>query len=633
MCGILGSINFQRGINYSTDELLNIGSLQKHRGPDNQGVYADQLKGHFLGHNRLSILDPSEAGSQPMRSLCGNYILVYNGEIYNAQYLREKYLRGVDLQSHSDTRLLLEIASRNCMRDFIGEVDGMFAFAFLSLVDNEINLVRDKTGQKPLYFYTDNNQLWFSSEVQVLVSGFKVTTEIDYEAIKSYLNFGYVRRQNSIWSGIKKVNPGSILTFDCSSGVFTNYDYNKKFFRKQNKSLNTSDNTIQRLDTALDQSVREQLVADVPVGVYLSGGIDSSLISYYAAKHTENLKAFTVGFCDKNYDETNYAKAIANSLGLEHHIYQARPEDVQSLIENKISKFNEPLADMSQIPTLALSLFAEKHVKVVLTGDGADELFLGYSRHIYLAKYWPILSRIPLNLRMILINVIRMSPRVFRETILSSFLTSDTQINDKILRILNILQSHSLTDAYESAIELKRSAALSKSLPKYTTKRMINPAFCDSLDYLRYMDFTNYLVDDVLVKSDRMTMLASLECRAPFLADRMIELSGEIPGQLLIKDGIGKRPLRELLAKIMPNVDYKREKYGFSLPMESWIRGSLRNWARERIFSDEIRALGVFDEKIIKKDWMQHLDGKQNYSDQIMMLCVLSEWLVNWKKS
>ncbi len=631
MCGIFGSVNVIVNSEFMANAMPKLLHLQDHRGPDNCGYYVDKSMNYVLGHNRLSVVDLTEAGSQPMKSACGKFIIVYNGEIYNTKYLIKKYLPKVCLKSCTDTEVLLEIASRVPLEKFLEDVDGMFAFALLNVLDGSLQLARDKVGQKPLYYATNEKELFFASEVQTLVQGYCVSDKINAGALYSYCSFGFVAGQQSIWDGIRKIKPGTIISFNCGTGVLEQRTYFDGVFCYPEKSRQNDTQLIYKIEDALRQSVQEQLIADVPVGVFLSGGIDSTLISYYASKHTSNIKAFTVGFEDKDYDETPHAKKLADTLGLEHYVYQAKPADIPTLLKEHISKLSEPLADISMIPTLALSKFARDHVKVVLSGDGADELFMGYSRHIYLKKYWPTLSLLPKNLRQSIAWILGKTPRVFREVILSSFFNDSPQISDKIVRILNIFGSNSIFDAYVRAIELKTSSELRKSFPNCSQTIIDNPKLSLIEDYIRYMDFVNYLESDVLVKTDRMSMLASLECRAPFLSNRMIKLSEEIPKDSLVRNGQGKFPLRKLLSVKMKNVDYRRAKYGFSLPIAIWLRGELKCWAEERIFSNEILELGVFNLNTIERNWQNHVNEKENYGDQFMMLCVLSEWLAYWK--
>ncbi len=631
MCGIFGSINHEIDQDFLQNYLPKVMKLQNHRGPDSEGTYVDPLRGILMGHNRLSIVDLTETGLQPMKSSCGNYVLVYNGEIYNAPYLKNKYLKNVNLSGRSDTEILLELLARFSLEEFINKIDGMFAFAIYSSIDNSVKLVRDRSGQKPLFYYHDSRKLIFASEVQTLVAGFQLNRVIDRNALSSYLKYGFVVGSNSIWNNIKKIPAGNVLTFSAiTAEIFQKSFLDISIFKGKTRK-STPSRVLDNIDELLDITVQEHLTADVPVGIFLSGGVDSSLLSYYASKKTDNLKAFTVAFENQEYNEALNAQKVAKELKLEHHIYKFGPQEIPNLLTNKISKFNEPLSDPSMLPTLALSVFAREHVKVVLTGDGADELFFGYSRHVYFKRYWNTIRMIPLPLRYLFASTMHKVPLRYRNKFLSLFLASNLQITDKALRMLKIIRSESLSKAYEKSLEVKSSEDFLNSEVSSLRILNANEAYPDIVNYLRKMDFTHYLEADILTKTDRMTMLASLEGRAPFLSNRIIEFAQGLSHKWLSRGNHGKYLLRILLNNKIHNYPIERDKMGFSLPIDEWLRVELKTWAEERIFSDEILRLKLVNEEVLRNDWQRHIEGSANYSHQVMLICILAEWLVYWK--
>ncbi|MBO8217672.1 asparagine synthase (glutamine-hydrolyzing) [Prochlorococcus marinus] len=647
MCGISGFISPDFAQNSFKKTIYNMVNEIDHRGPDRKGIWFDYYAGVALGHNRLSIVDLSEAGNQPMISSCKRYYIVFNGEIYNHKSLREKLPDSINWQGHSDTETLINGISCWGLKNTLRELVGMFAFAIWDRKKKKLTLVRDRLGEKPLYYGFRGNTMIFSSELKAIETFPEKSLKINKNSLGLYMRFGYIPSPYSIYEGIYKLPPGSFVEFTiedvkerlipCSTQYWSLESITKR--QQSNTFLGTHIDAIDYLECLLKDTISGQMQGDVPIGAFLSGGIDSSTVVSIMQSQSKNpLNTFTVGFQEFGYDESKSARAISSFIGTNHNDLVLSSAEAMKTIPYLPEIYDEPFSDVSQIPTFLISKFASKNVKVCLSGDGGDELFCGYSRHIAGPKIWRIFNKIPKPIRKICVNFIHSLPPTTWDRFYffcEYFLPKHLRINFpglKIYKISDLINNDSLFEVYISLISSWKAPEdiilnydPSKEFYDYEVS---NIKLNDPHHQMMYFDSLIYLPNDILVKVDRAAMSSSLETRLPLLDHRIIEFAWSIPLSMKLKDKKSKWLLRQVLKKYLPNNLIEKPKTGFSVPIGEWLRGPLKNWANELLDEKLIDSHQYFSSKSIQQKWKEHLTGRKDWSKQIWTILMFQSWLM-----
>jgi asparagine synthase (glutamine-hydrolysing) len=623
-----------------------------HRGPDDTGVWLDAAAGLALGHRRLSILDLSPAGHQPMVSHCGRYVVAFNGEIYNHLDIREELeAAGSALQwrGHSDTETILAAVARWGVVAAVKRMSGMFAFALWDRKERTLSLVRDRIGEKPLYYGWMNDVFLFGSELKALRAHPAWRGEIDRDALALFLRYCYVPAPYSIYRGIRKLAPGSILTLSATSARGERPD--PVPFWSATEAVTTGQRTpftgdtpeaVAALDSLLRGAIKQQMIADVPLGAFLSGGIDSSaVVALMQAQSAIPVKTFTIGFREDSYNEAQHAKAVARHLGTDHTELYLTAEDALAVVPKLPALYDEPFADSSQIPTHLIAQLAQRHVKVSLSGDGGDEIFGGYTRYPWTGRLW---------------RAARPYPRWLRSAAGQMITGISPAAWDRLFDVLGPLLPRALRHSLPGDKMHKAAGLIDAATPEEIYLRLtsqwtdpaavviagIEPAIVarnpsswrvgsDIAHSQMYLDLISYLPDDILVKVDRAAMGVSLETRVPFLDHRVVEFAWRLPLSLKIRGGQEKWLLRQLLYRYVPRELVDRPKMGFGLPLDSWLRGPLRDWAEDLLDESRLIREGYFQPNPIRQKWAEHLARKQNWSSHLWSILVFQMWHKDFK--
>ncbi len=647
MCGIAGLLKNGYKKN-EWERLLNIMSERlAHRGPDDEGIWYDEKAGVGLGHRRLSIIDLSPNGHQPMVSKSGRYVISYNGEIYN--YLSEKAAlerSGISFRGRSDTETLLESIEARGLEETLAQANGMFALALWDAKERVLSLARDRMGEKPLYYGFAGNAFAFASELKAIraLPGFR--NEINRDVITLLLRHSCIPAPYSIYRGIHKLLPGTYLSVtaaNLASGSLPEpvpYWSLRAVAEKGTSDLFAGDETdaILRVESLLKDAVRLRLLSDVPIGVFLSGGIDSSTIAALmqdASAHP--IRTFSIGYRETKFNEADHAAAVARHLGTEHTQFHVTPEDAFKVIPELPRLYDEPFSDPSQIPTFLVSKLARSHVTVSLTGDGGDELFGGYVRHIWGRKILKRMQYFPPNTRKLISSVLTtVSPdrwdailRAIRPLVPAMF--NQEMPGERIHKLSEILSAESGEDMYRLLTShwknTEHVVIHSSEPPTVLTEKTHWPKLPDLTSSMLFWDMISYLPDDILVKVDRASMSVNLEVRPPFLDHRLVEFAWRLPLSLKLRDGEGKWILRQVLFKYVPKNLVERPKMGFGVPIDSWLRGPLREWAGDLLSESRLRREGFFDTESVRKKWTEHLSGRYNWQYHIWDVLMFQAWL------
>ena len=643
MCGITGILvsgeaEYLRGF---IDEA--IGSLQ-HRGPDSRGVFIEERSGLGLGHSRLAIQDLSAAGAQPMTSASGGFVLVLNGEIYNHLELRKQLEKScaVSWKGHSDTETLLMALSVWGIEETLSKLVGMFAFALYDKEKSELTIARDRMGEKPLYYGLIGKDFVFGSELHILKSHPGWRGQISQKSLGQFLKFSYVPSPLSIYENVYKLPAGSYLTFRRGIGLPEPNRYwsvaSIAIEGVANSKIQQTDTQdLDELESLLSQSIEGQLLSDVPLGVFLSGGIDSTAVAAVAQSVSNNpIKTFSVGFDEAGYDESIHAARISKHLHTDHHEMRVSSRDALAVIPNLSQLYTEPFADSSQIPTYLISRMAREKVIVALSGDGGDELFGGYNRYIGVQKYWPAISQSPKFVRNALQQLIGSIPNAgitnFASAVSRVLGPKFSYANplEKLQKLQLVLGSDSIEQLYDLLVsQWPRPELLLRNGANdgYSTADTIIGESIDDVSKMMLMDQLSYLPDDILVKVDRASMGVGLETRSPFLDHRLVEFGWRLPLSKKIRNGQGKWLLRELVYKHVPKKLVDRPKMGFSIPLDSWLRGPLREWAESLLSEERLVDEGHFNPAPIRQAWAEHLSGKANRQHQLWNVLMFQSWL------
>lgn len=638
MCGIAGFWN-TRG-EASIEVATRMRDTLYHRGPDDCGTWIDETQGVALIHRRLSILDLSAAGHQPMLSASDRYVIAFNGEVYNHLNLREA-LPGNVWRGHSDTETLLAAISAWGVTTTLQKCVGMFAFALWDRQDLTLTLARDRFGEKPLYYGWQGDVFLFGSELKALKAHPAFQPEIDRDALALYIRHGYIPSPYCIYRGIFKLPPGTWMQIGADLAVAEPFEYWSARQVAEDSQHSRFEGDIaeaaQELERLLKQSLCGQMMADVPLGAFLSGGVDSSVVvALMQAQSSRPVKTFTIGFKDQAYNEAEYAHTIAKYLGTEHTELYVTPEQAMAVIPQLPHIYDEPFADSSQIPTWLVAKMAREQVTVSLSGDGGDELFGGYNRYS-IGEKLRTMTRLPLPMRKRLAGMISGVPPERWEMVMKWALPlmpkkfRFANPGDKLHKFAGVLRSDGCQSLYLGLVSLWSDAASivigSKEPTTVVTDRNEWPKLPRLTEQMMVLDTVGYLPDDILVKVDRAAMNVSLETRVPFLDHRVMEFAWHLPMSMKILNGQSKYVLRQVLYKHVPRELLERPKMGFSIPLDSWLRGPLRDWAEALLDESRIKEEGFFDPVPIRKKWREHLSGQYNWQHQLWVILMFQAWL------
>ena len=643
MCGIVGFINTNQ---IDLESICyNMVSTLHHRGPDYSDVWINKDHGIALGHTRLSILDLSPAGHQPMISSCGRYVLIFNGEIYNHLQLRKDVgLSGYSAswKGHSDTETLLAAFSTWGVKKALQEIVGMFALALWDMKQKKLILARDRIGEKPVYYGWQNNAFLFSSELKALKAHPEFQNTINRDSLCLLLRHNTISSPYSIYQGIFKLPPGSILTLNLGNKEIKVETYwsMKEVVQSalHNPFKGTEQQALLELESTLSKSISGQMMSDVPLGAFLSGGIDSStIVALMQAQSSKQIKTFSIGFNEKEYDEAKHAKDVAQYLGTEHTELYVTSSEALDVIPQLPVMFDEPFSDSSQIPTYLVSKLAKQSVSVSLSGDGGDELFGGYNRHVWVKSIWEKTRHLPLfSRRLIFYAITSLSPTAWNQffQICSAVFPSRyraSQPGDKMYKLANVIAAKNPDAMYRNLVShwnKPDSIVLGSEEPEtLLSDASILPNLLDVEQRMMFLDTVTYLPDDILTKVDRAAMAVSLETRVPMLDHRVVEFAWRLPLNMKIKNGQGKWILRQLLYKHVPKALVERPKMGFGVPIDSWLRGPLLDWAENLLDPSRLRQEGFFNAEAVRRKWDEHISGKHDWQHHLWDVLMFQAWL------
>jgi len=644
VCGLAGVFD-PRGLD-ETEKLVltKMGNSILHRGPDDGAVWLEPANGIGFSHRRLAIVDLSAAGQQPMHSASGRYVIAFNGEIYNHLELRSELTKNNTApiwRGHSDTESLLAGFEQWGIVETIQRSIGMFAIAVWDLQLQKLFLIRDRMGEKPLYYGWQNGVLLFGSELKSLKVHPSFAGRIDRNAVALMMRHNYIPAPYSVYENIYKLEPGKIISFSRNdlSGTQQSYWSLKTMLSHgvRQQFQGSRHDAVEHLDALLKDAVGKQMVSDVPLGGFLSGGIDSSaIISLMQAQSSRPVKTFTIGFDDKNYNEAEHAKAVANHLGTEHLELYVTPKDALQVIPSLSAFYSEPFSDSSQIPTYLVAKLAKTQVTVSLSGDAGDELFCGYNRYLMADKYWNKLTRLPISLRKIAAKTLIAVPAKTWESLLNPFKNVVPGINvahlgDKLHKSASVLSAASIDELYRRLVShcLNPEELVLGSQELETCLNRQDKIFQldNPIEQMMALDTISYLPDDILVKVDRALMAVSLEGRIPFLDHRVVEFAWSLPLEYKLFEGQTKWCLRQVLYKYVPKDLIERPKMGFGVPIDQWLRTELRDWAENLLDDTKLKQQGMFNAQLVRKMWNEHQSGQMNWQYHLWDILMFQDWL------
>jgi len=649
MCGIAGFWGQSAPVDALGAMARAMGEAIAHRGPDGRGEWAQPDCGLALSHRRLAIIDLTEAGHQPMHAASGRWTIVFNGEIYNYLVVRAELERakgGVAWRGHSDTELLIEAIDYWGVEGTLSRCDGMFAFAAWDHAEARLVLARDRLGEKPLYYgQMPDGTLLFGSELRALYAHPSWRGQIDRDAVGLLMHYNSIPAPWSIWQNVAKLPPAHWLEVrDRRAGAPRPYWSLRDAMQAGESSRQAPPGAegawVDQLEAVLGEVVEQEMLSDVPLGAFLSGGIDSSLVVAMMQKRAARpVKTFTIGFREDAFDEARYARDVAAHLGTEHREFYLSGNDALAVVPRVADLYDEPFSDSSQLPTWLVSHFARQHVTVALSGDAGDELFAGYTRYLVGDGFWRRASRVPYPMRRLIaagLNVVPgrawdalggalgpLCPRLLRNS-----------PGDKFSRVARMLRERSPAGFYDELIShWKDPAALvpgARLAPLELAESAARAGLSD-IEFMQAHDTLAYLPNDILVKVDRAAMAVSLETRAPFLDRRVLEFAWTVPESLKVRDGNGKWLMRELLARHVPRPLFERPKQGFGIPLGPWLRGPLRDWAEALLSPAALADSGLFDPAPIRRKWQEHLSGQAAWHYYLWDVLMFQAWYQRYR--
>lgn len=646
MCGIVGF--WAESTGESNREIVcSMMERLDHRGPDDEGFWLDKNTGLAMAHKRLSIIDLSSAGHQPMISPCGRYVLTYNGEIYNHHELRDeldKHNCNIQWRGHSDTETLLAVLQFWGVEKGLKKLNGMFAFALWDNSERILYIARDRLGEKPLYYGRTGSVFLFGSELKALTEHPSWRGRVDRDSLALYMRYNYVPAPWSIFHGIKKLPPAhyAVIQHDGKeiSQAFCYWDV-KKIAEEgvgYAADINDTEDMANALDDLLQEAVGLRMEADVPLGTFLSGGYDSTMVTAQMQKQSSTpVRTFSIGFEEKGYNEADHALAVANQLKTDHTELYVTPAEAQAVIPKLPAIWDEPFADSSQIPTFLVSQLARRHVTVSLSGDGGDELFGGYTRYFIGGRLGSQLTRVPHLIRSIGASALKRFPAQTLNSLGTLFpgIVNHQALGDKLHKLADVLTVDDGDSFYHGLVshwkEPERVVLGSKEPETIFHNKEQWPNSLTLVERMMYFDTITYLPDDILTKVDRASMAVSLEARVPLLDHRVVEFAWKLPTSMKMRDGQGKWLFKEVLFRYLPQELMERPKMGFGVPIEYWLRGPLRQWAEELLSEDRLKKQGFFEPKIIRKYWQEHLSGVRRWHYYLWNVLMFQAWLEQYR--
>jgi len=648
MCGITGFLQRQPKLP-SADHAMVLKRMTDrlaHRGPDADGHYRGASDIVGLGHRRLSIIDLTPTGAQPMQTSDGRFVLCYNGEIYNYQELRDVLLAaGEAFCGTSDTEVLLKACARWGVPATLPKLNGMFALALWDARESKLWLARDRFGEKPLYYAWHGGVLLFGSELKALQQHPAFERVISREALALFMRFNYIPAPHCIFDNAWKLPAGHYL--ELAPGVPPGapqpyWKLNDLTSGRQLIGLSAEDPAlIKMLDSQLKLAIKRRMVADVPLGAFLSGGVDSStVVALMQAQSSRPIKTFTIGFWETNYNEAEDASRVARHLGTEHHEFYVSSRECLDVIANLPQLYDEPFADSSQIPTTLVSQFTRRHVTVALSGDAGDEFWGGYNRYVWVNRLWPKLQRLPLGMRRRVAGVIQhRSPAEWDRLIgLANYMVPNRLRvrggGEKLHKLAAAMEASTVDDLYGSFVsqwQRPSEVLLDSAEPNYLEPHIASvPNKLHYVERMMYVDILTYMTDDILCKVDRASMSVGLEARVPFLDNDLVSLAWSLPIDIRINRGVGKWPLRQVLQQYVPAELFERPKTGFGIPIGDWMRGPLREWTEDMLSESRLRMDGYFRPEVVRRQWAEHLSGRFNRQHSLWGVLMFQAWNSTW---